>query len=63
MEQYQTINDVRRFFKLAKINATIRKIPNQEVVKINGDVENELVKCYIDGTLRITNGGDFVEVI
>jgi len=63
MNDYQTLNDIRRLFKLLNINVKLRRIPKSDDVKIYGDINHELVKPYITGELRVIDGGDFINII
>lgn len=63
IEDYDTVEQVRSLFRLLHINAKIRRLPKQDKVKITGDVEHEIVKPYVNGIMKITHGGDFVEVV
>ena len=59
----ETLQEVRKFFKLVNINVKFRRVPNSDNVIISGDINNELVKPYVDGIMHITYGGDYLAVI
>ena len=62
-EMTETLQEVRKFFKLVNINVKFRRVPNGDNVIISGDINNELVKPYVDGIMHITYGGDYLTVI
>jgi len=60
---WDTLDELKRFFRLVKVDVKFRRISGQDKVKVYGDVNNELVKPYLDGTMRVMDGGDFIEVV